>query len=282
MKQLKIIIDFLIESNIWVAISVVALLRISNICFDIYENTTLQLFVFSSVVFGYNFMKHFTSQYLLDIKLMLSDFSLTFFYNFFKGLNPKKKLMFTINLISVVISFICFFKLKLYTQLLVFIPLLLSIFYTISFGNKTLRNVEGLKIYVVAITWSIVTVLLPFKNSSLEFSVDFFLVFVQRFLFVVVLILPFEIRDFLQDPEQLRTVPQKIGIQKTKIYGFFLLLLFFGMEFFKINKLDLNSIIILIVTLLFLLCANEKQSKYYSSFFIEGIPIMWFVTLLIF
>jgi hypothetical protein len=181
-----------------------------------------------------------------------------------------------------VISFICFFKLKLFTQLLVFIPLLLSIFYTISFGNKTLRNVEGLKIYVVAITWSIVTVLLPFKNSSLEFTVDFFLVFVQRFLFVVVLILPFEIRDFLQDPEQLRTVPQKIGIQKTKIYGFFLLLIFFGMEFFKINKLDLNLIIILIVTLLFLLCANEKQSKYYSSFFIEGIPIIWFVTLLIF
>jgi hypothetical protein len=162
------------------------------------------------------------------------------------------------------------------------IPLLLSIFYTISFGNKTLRNIEGLKIYVVGITWSIVTVLLPIKEFDLEFSEEVYLVFLQRFLFIIALILPFEIRDLSLDSMKLKTVPQKIGTQKTKIYGFVLLLLFFSVEYFKFKPLFLTSLTVLIVTLLFLLYSNERQSKYYSSFFVEGIPIFWYILLMVF
>lgn len=282
MKQLKILIDFFVESNIWVAISVVALLRITNIYFEIVSNGFLQVFVFTSVIFGYNFIKHFTTQYLLGIKLFMSNHSISFLFKCFSKLKNEKKIILIINTLSIIISFVFFFKLKSITQLLIVIPLLLSIFYTISFGNKTLRNIEGLKIYVVGITWSIVTVLLPIKEFDLEFSEEVYLVFLQRFLFIIALILPFEIRDLSLDSMKLKTVPQKIGTQKTKIYGFVLLLLFFSLEYFKFKPLFLTSLTVLIVTLLFLLYSNERQSKYYSSFFVEGIPIFWYILLMVF
>ena len=282
MKQLKILIDFFVESNIWVAISVVALLRITNIYFEIVSNGFLQVFVFTSVIFGYNFIKHFTTQYLLGIKLFMSNHSISFLFKCFNKLKNEKKIILIINTLSIIISFVFFFKLKSITQLLIVIPLLLSIFYTISFGNKTLRNIEGLKIYVVGITWSIVTVLLPIKEFDLEFSEEVYLVFLQRFLFIIALILPFEIRDLSLDSMKLKTVPQKIGTQKTKIYGFVLLLLFFSLEYFKFKPLFLTSLTVLIVTLLFLLYSNERQSKYYSSFFVEGIPIFWYILLMVF
>jgi hypothetical protein len=281
-KQLKILIDFFVESNIWVAISVVALLRITNIYFEIVSNGFLQVFVFTSVIFGYNFIKHFTTQYLLGIKLFMSNHSISFLFKCFNKLKNEKKIILIINTLSIIISFVFFFKLKSITQLLIVIPLLLSIFYTISFGNKTLRNIEGLKIYVVGITWSIVTVLLPIKEFDLEFSEEVYLVFLQRFLFIIALILPFEIRDLSLDSMKLKTVPQKIGTQKTKIYGFVLLLLFFSVEYFKFKPLFLTSLTVLIVTLLFLLYSNERQSKYYSSFFVEGIPIFWYILLMVF
>jgi hypothetical protein len=212
----------------------------------------------------------------------MSNHSISFLFKCFNKLKNEKKIILIINTLSIIISFVFFFKLKSITQLLIVIPLLLSIFYTISFGNKTLRNIEGLKIYVVGITWSIVTVLLPIKEFDLEFSEEVYLVFLQRFLFIIALILPFEIRDLSLDSMKLKTVPQKIGTQKTKIYGFVLLLLFFSLEYFKFKPLFLTSLTVLIVTLLFLLYSNERQSKYYSSFFVEGIPIFWYILLMVF
>ena len=44
--------------------------------------------------------------------------------------------------------------------------------------------------------------------------------------------LPFEIRDMQYDSLKLSTIPQRIGVMKTKIIGVFMLL-FFLLEFFK-------------------------------------------------
>lgn len=282
MKNLKKIIDFLVDSNIWVAISVIALLRITNISLSLDSNYYLQLFVFTSVIFGYNFIKHFTLQYLTEFKSFVANFSSKLLFKWFEQLKKESKVIFFINTLSVAISCFCFFKLKIFTQCLILVPLLLSVFYTISFGNKTLRNIEGLKIYVVSFVWAIVTVLVPVEEFSFDFSGEIWLVFLQRFLFVLALILPFEIRDMLLDPRQLRTVPQKIGVQNTKIYGLFLLLIFLLLAYLNQDQLDISVFVISIITSGFLLFANKKQSTYYSSFFVEGIPILWYVLLVVF
>jgi len=84
---------------------------------------------------------------------------------------------------------------------------------------------------------------------------------------------------------KLATIPQKIGIKKTKTIGVLLGMLFFFLEFFKdeLSPIQITiSLIITIVMLLLLVFARVNQGRYYSSFWVEGIPIFWLLLILIF
>jgi hypothetical protein len=95
--------------------------------------------------------------------------------------------------------------------------------------------------------------------------------------------IPFEIRDLRYDSLKLATIPQKIGVKKTKIIGIFLLLVFLFLEFFK-NEIKITSILITalitIITGIYLIGSKKEQGKYYSSFWVEGLPILWLLMLL--
>lgn len=96
--------------------------------------------------------------------------------------------------------------------------------------------------------------------------------------------LPFEIRDLNYDNLKLATIPQKIGIKKTKIIGGLLLLLFLMLDFLKDQlkvEIILSTFIITFVTLLFILFSNKNQSKYYSAFWVESLPVVWLLILLL-
>ena len=106
---------------------------------------------------------------------------------------------------------------------------------------------------------------------------------------IFVLILIFEIIDLAQDDPHLQTVPQQIGLKQTKILGYVLLVIFCVLAFFARN---INSefsffplqlmFVIAIVTALFLAFANENRSKYYTSFWVESVPILWWLMLVFF
>jgi hypothetical protein len=95
----------------------------------------------------------------------------------------------------------------------------------------------------------------------------------------LVLMLPFEIRDLNYDGLKLATIPQKIGVKQTKLVGMLLLVLCYTLNYYKddlhIRSL-LSSLIISSITLLFLVFANQNQNKYYSAFWVESLPVMWF------
>jgi len=92
-----------------------------------------------------------------------------------------------------------------------------------------------------------------------------------------VLILIFEIIDLPLDDPHLKTVPQQIGVVKTKQLGVFLMILFVVLEFFSSNFefqiVGLKSMLAL-VTILFLVFSNEKRSRYYTAFWVESIPFL--------
>ena len=101
----------------------------------------------------------------------------------------------------------------------------------------------------------------------------------------MVLLLPFEIRDLKYDSLKLATLPQQIGVKETKVVGCLLLIAFYFLEFFKddINATAISiSLIVTFITVLLLIFSRKKQSKYYSSFFVESIPIWWLIMLLMF
>jgi hypothetical protein len=151
-------------------------------------------------------------------------------------------------------------------------------------SKKNLRSISGLKIYVIALVWTGVTVFLPLVNNSHPISDDVIITAVQRFLFVMVLMLPFEIRDLSYDSLKLSTIPQKIGVIRTKFLGISMLFVFFCLEFLKdemAENMFFIHIIITTITLLLLVFSRENQNKYYSAFWVESLPIWWLVLLLV-
>ena len=88
-----------------------------------------------------------------------------------------------------------------------------------------------------------------------------------------------ESRDVKYDASQLGTIPQRIGIKKTKVLGLALLALIILAEFFKIKLEIANLITLLIICLLaalFIVGSKKEQHKYYASFWVESLPIIWF------
>jgi hypothetical protein len=125
---------------------------------------------------------------------------------------------------------------------------------------------------------------LPVLNANVSITSDFYLKCIQRFILIFVLILIFEIIDLAKDDPHLKTVPQQIGVKRTKHLGFFLLALFFGLNFFSFVvdvDFEYSSLIITIVAAFFLAFANEKRSKYYTSFWAESVPILWWLMLVL-
>jgi hypothetical protein len=96
--------------------------------------------------------------------------------------------------------------------------------------------------------------------------------------------LPFEIRDMKYDSLKLSTIPQQIGITKTKVIGLSILAMFFFLEYLK-DDIDSNAILIQLsitcITALSVLFAYKNQGKYYSSFWVESIPIIWLLLILV-
>ncbi len=123
--------------------------------------------------------------------------------------------------------------------------------------------------------------LFPLINYSIEVESNEIITFIQRFLFIVSITIPFDIRDLNFDNKNLKTLPQVIGIQKSKVVGLFFLMLFLGLEFLK-NSTEANyriNFIIALISLFFLLKATQDQNKYYSAFFVESIPMIWLLLL---
>ena len=63
-----------------------------------------------------------------------------------------------------------------------------------SINQKNFRSMAGVKVFIVALVWSALTVLVPayYANSV---PTDLWICFTQRFFIVLALIVPFEIRD---------------------------------------------------------------------------------------
>ncbi|MGM1057205.1 MAG: hypothetical protein ACQEWG_15055 [Bacteroidota bacterium] len=265
--MLKRAFDFYINSSIHVSLAVVSLAAITFQIFELSLNTNLLIFIFLGSITGYNFVKYAGLAKLYHRSLatnlkVIQGFSLIAFLGFIYSsfFQPVSVLM-----VAGIMG--------LFT-LLYAVPV---------FSNKrNLRGLAGVKIYVIAFVWAGVTVLLPVVDKINLLQRDVFIEFLQRFCFIIALTLPFEIRDLKFDLERLRTIPQKIGVKNTKLVGILLTLVFVLLEFLKQNSsLEevLSVLFVGMVTWIFLRNSSVRQKRYYSSFWVEGIPIMWWLIL---
>lgn len=270
MAVLKRIFDFYIRSSIHVALAVYALVKMTQHMFGISGDGTMALFAFFGTVAGYNFVKY---DEIARVRR--------------KNVRQEIKAFALLSGMCFLGSAYCFFQLQRITQIVTVIFLALTVLYTLPFfpNRRNARNWAGAKIYIVALCWMGVTVVLPVINAGIAIDSDFYLKCLQRFILVFVLILIFDIIDLAKDDPHLKTVPQNIGVRPTKILGLVLLIVFYFLEFLKtgrdIRQIYIN-IVLVVVAGLFLVFANTKRSKYYSSFWAESIPMLWFALILLF
>ena len=270
MQFFKKLLDFYINASIHVALSVYALVQLTQILFTITTDITTPYFAFFGTIVGYNFVKYDALARAKRLKMTVQLKAIAF-----------------LSFLSLIATGYYFLQLQKSTQIIGFVFLAITLLYTLPFfpNKKNARNWAGIKIYIVALCWVGVTLFLPIINNHLPFASYVFLVAAQRFILIFVMILIFEIIDLKWDDPHLKTVPQQIGVVNTKRIGVALMLLFVLIEFlssdFRIDFLALKSALA-ITTILFLLFSNENRSRYYTSFWVESIPIFWWLFLLVF
>lgn len=270
MKIFKELFNFYINSSIHVGLSCYALVRMTQHMFHISGDEPIANFVFFGTIVGYNFVKYDALARAKKLKM-----------------RKELKIIAVFSFFALLLVGFYFFQLQRITQIVAIAFLSITLLYTLPFfpNKKNARNWAGVKIYIVALCWVGVTLALPILNAAVSITLDFYLKCIQRFILIFVLVLIFEIIDLANDDPHLQTVPQQIGVKRTKILGWLLLIPFYFLEFLK-NNFDENQLIVnlilAIMISLFLFFANEKRSKYYTSFWVESVPIVWWLLLLVF
>ena len=238
--------------------------------FDITLDYNLLVFTFLSTLVAYNFIKYF------EIGLTMQHLK-----------RKTLKLIYFLTIVSLITCLLLISKFSSLELIITFIVSSFTVLYklpTSSFNKKkkNLRNTAGLKIFIVAIVWSLLIVFLPIIDSYDKIDIIILIYFIQIFIYVFVAILPFDIRDLNLDIKILNTVPQIIGIQCAKILGFVLLFVFVLLDLLQILILEnvnlisvLINIVICITLSLLLYNSGENQTKYYASFWVESVPIFW-------
>lgn len=275
MSFLKKILEFYIFSNIHVAISGYCITKITLLKYEVFENV-VPFFVAFSIVVSYNFIRFY------EIKTnRLQWFKMWF--------STNKVLLFLLSLISLVGILLAFFKMNLSKNsiLLLTVFSFMTLFYVvpvIKFDRLevSFRNFPFVKIYSIAIAWAGVSVLFSLSVYNVDFENDVWLEFIQRFLILMAIILPFDFRDLNYDKLDLKTIPQLIGVNKSKFLGVILVLLFVVLELLKKVVLIKSTLLIALLTVLFLLFSSVKRNKYYSAFWVEALPIFWLIFLMYF
>ncbi len=270
MLVFKKIFDFYIKSSIHVALSAYALVAMTLYFFAVSGHFEVKAFAFFGTIVGYNFVKY-------DALTRLNKITI----------KKELRLIMVLSLFSALASLYYFLKLELITQTFGILVFLLLLLYTLPFfpNKRNARNWKGIKIYIVSLCWVGVTVILPLINAKIGFTSDVLLLSIQRFLLIFVLVLIFEIVDINTDDPHLQTVPQQIGIEKTKLLGYVLLGVLLALEFLYHTKQDYIPLAFKTIVsgsiALFLYFANQNRSRYYASFWVESIPIFWWILLLL-
>lgn len=265
MNWALLFLRFYVTCSIHVALAAVCFVKITGKMFEITVAKPLQYFVFFGCIASYNFIKFAK----ITIETKFKD-------------KPALLLVAILSFFSFFIAMYCFFKLYFFSQLLSALVLIIVFFYTFAIypNKKNGRNLPKLKMYLVTFCWLLVGFFLPITNAEIVLDKEILEAAFQRFLFLFVLLLIFEIVDCKKDAKEIVSIPQQIGSNLTKILGFCLLFFSLILEvllsttYVKQLRLEFFLIICSIICL-FLGFSNENKARWYVSFWVEAIPIFW-------
>ncbi len=240
--------------HLHVGISLAALYILTAYSAGRHPDLLYALFLFSATVLGYN--------YLRIIRLEQNrDFIRDFF-----GKNFPVFIL--INLSAVIISIYTLFHLPHGTVLHIVPFALLLFFYNTGAGKYKFfhwRNIGFIKILLIAVVWTGLTSIVPgFYDQAYHV-----------FILVLLLIIPFDVRDLNLDTDSLKTLPQ-IFKKKTPYASsiLFLLYLLTVIKIYLHNVPALTAWITMgILAAVSIIVSMKKRDYFFAAFYVEAIPL---------
>lgn len=257
------IINFVLYSHIFIAACALALtlqtLHIQDI--DYRTSPALLGLVFFSTLVIYA-LHRLVSLHKVDKSLQIDRFLVIGQYRQHIQLYA---LLGSVGLVS------CFFYLQSATQIALVAPALLSLGYVLPFLGKRrlrLRDLHFIKIFLIAIVWSYVTVLLPFIEHQQTVEMQTIGMLIERSIFIFVITLPFDLRDWKIDQHnQVHTIPAHIGVSKTIRLALLLLVIWlvFCFAIYPLSLVLPLAITGLVVAYLLWLSPKQKHDYFFTG-----------------
>jgi hypothetical protein len=244
MSVFKKIFNFYLTSSIHVGIAVACLVKIADP-----TSSTYAVLVFFGTLLSYNFLKY---KHL-----------------FTKSTFEAHRLF---NSIGVTLVAFCGFG-YLFFQQITQVQLQIGLAGVLVFLYPMVRKIGWFKVFFVSFVVSYVTLYIPLHCHN-----NVAVLFLHRFLILSILMFPFEIVTVNSDPKHLKTLPQLIGIARTKKMGYLLFILSYVLVIYFVPEMYNSRYVLtsfLIVASLYF--ASEQRSKYYTLFLVESIPIVWWL-----
>jgi 4-hydroxybenzoate polyprenyltransferase len=283
LSRLTRLFGFLFYSNIFLSLSVTSLVFETELVLTGKINDFgYALFLFSSTLFLYSFHRIYRFNFRSENEKLSER------HHWVKA-NPV--LFYLILTLAGIVSAVCALLFMTPQSLFCLLPVaLISFGYTIPCiprnGNLIrLRDVPGIKIFLISFVLGLTTVYLPLlstSNSHYLLSSEVMLVFVRRMLFIFAITIPFDIRDMEYDKRTgIHTLPVRFGISRSKYFAYSALFLFVMLDFIQYFGIDGTSpayalALILSASLaaVVIYFAKPGRKDIFYSFFVEGMMLL--------
>ena len=264
---------FLIYSNLYVALPVTFLVFQTYILF----NLSIDVWVLAGTYFGTLFLYNFHRLRGLN-HVLRQDLSERHLWA-----RKQKSFLITLTVFSFFVGAISawfFISISIFIWMLP--PTLLALGYVVPFlkiKNRwfRLRDLPFLKAFLIAIAVSWLTLFLPLNKF---FTVEVWLVFIERFLFLLAITIPFDIRDVNFDKHsKLKTIPAYFGEQKAKLFSYLFLGFSLSISILLATqfKRPLPTLMAFLIAGLFsalvIALSKKNSSEFHYSFLVEGTMI---------
>jgi 1,4-dihydroxy-2-naphthoate octaprenyltransferase len=145
---------------------------------------------------------------------------------------------------------------------------------------KSFRERQGFKLWIISLTWVLITVTLPlhWAHEQISFTNEG-LLSLERFCFIAGITIPFDIRDVYTDDAYMKTYPQSLGLRNSKSLALLLLLVAFCSSFALYLTGYYSSLSLFAIALSLLLSSmlvyrsRQDLPKWYFSFVMDGLTL---------
>lgn len=284
-KYFRQSLDFLLFSNIFIALCAVAQGLVTYQLLKVKPDFYVLRLLFFSTLAIYNFS-------ILLAKPKNPEQSP---FRRVRWIFSHHRIMISLTLIAVLSCLILTTFLSLQSQILLAFLGVISVAYSLpifTFQDKKfgIRNIPGLKLFLIALVWSASCVLLPILEleNSQAFTAPArltLLLLAKRFLFIAAITVPFDIRDLFQDKNSsLKTIPVMVGEKNAYLVCQGLLIVYLVLLFLFTSSFDRNFFAIMITIILtgwLIFKSSWKRDEYYYFLYLDGTMIVQFLMLLI-